>query len=72
MHNALGHSLIDCSGSRGQLHVSILGISFHGSFKLLHGSMHTALDHTVTQVLLFADLNAFNGGLNVRQLVSPP
>ena len=72
MHNALGHSLVDRSGSRGQLHVCTLGISFQSSFKLLYGSMHTTLHHAVTQVLLFADLDAFNGGLDVRQLVSPP
>ena len=72
MNNAFGRSLVDYCGSRGQLHVGVLRISFNSGVKLTDGSTHTALDNTVLKILLLADLNAFLGGLDIRQLGSPP
>ena len=47
-------------------------VSGNGGVKLPDGSTHSALHNTVAKILLFADLNALLGGLDVRQLGSPP
>jgi len=70
--HALGRGLIDHCGSRGQLLIGVLCVSGNGGVKLPDGSTHSALHNTVAKILLFADLNALLGGLDVRQLGSPP
>ena len=72
MNNALGNSLIDHGGSRGQLLFGIARISGNCSIELADSSTHSALDNAVMQILLFADLHTFLGGLNIRQPGSPP
>ena len=72
MDHALGRGLIDHCGSRGQLLIGILRVSGDGGFKLPDGSTHSALHNTVAKILFLADLNALLGGLDIRQLGSPP
>ena len=72
MDNALGCGLVNYGGSRGQLLTGIGRISSNGSVKLTHRRTHTALNNTIAKILLLADLNALLGGLDIRQLGSPP
>ncbi len=72
MDHALGRGLIDHCGSRGQLLIGVLRGSGNGGVKLPDGSTHSALHNTVAKILLLADLNALLGGLDIRQLGSPP
>ena len=72
MDHALGRGLIDHCGSRGQLLIGVLRVSGNGGVKLPDGSTHSALHNTVAKILLLADLNALLGGLDIRQLGSPP
>ncbi len=69
---ALGCGLVDHGGSRGQLLIGVGRISGYGSIKLADGCTHTALHDTIAKILLLADLDAFLGGLDIRQLGSPP
>ena len=72
VNNTLGRGLVDHGGSRGQLLIGVGRISGYGSIKLADGCTHTALHDTIAKILLLADLDAFLGGLDIRQLGSPP
>ena len=72
MNNAFGCGLVNHSGSRGQLLFGVGGVGGYGSVKLANGSTHAALNDTILQVFLLADLDALLSGLDIRQLGSPP
>ena len=72
VNNALGSSLIDHSGSRGQLLIGFGGISGNSGVKFAYGCTKAALYDTIPQILFLADLHAFLCGLDIRQLGSPP
>ena len=72
MNNALGSSLINHGGRRGQLLFGVGRVGCNGSIELTDGSTHAALHNAILQVFLFADLHAFLRGLDIRQLGSPP
>ena len=72
MNDTLGRGLVDHGGSCGQLGLSILRIFSDRSFELADRCTHTALHDTIAKILLLADLDAFLGGLDIRQLGSPP
>ena len=72
MNDALGCSLIDHGGSRGQLHIGVLRISGSSGIELTDGCADSALHDTIAKILLLADLDALLCGLDIRQLGSPP
>ena len=72
MNNALGCGLVDHGGSRGQLLIGAGRVGSNSGIKLTDGRTHTALHDAIAKILLLADLNAFLGGLDIRQLGSPP
>ncbi len=72
MDNTLARSLVNHSGSRGQLHIGVGRVGSNSSIKLANGGTHTALHNTIPQILFLADLYALFGGLDIRQLGSPP
>ena len=47
-------------------------VFFSGGFELLDLGLHRRLDHAVAQVLLFIDLHALDGGLDIRQSIHLP
>ena len=72
MDDTLVRSLVDGGDGDIQLGLRSLGIGGNSGIRLLNGSTHSALYNTIPQILLLADLNAFLGGLDIRQLGSPP
>ena len=72
MNNALGRSLVDHSGSRGQLLVGVGRIGGYSGIKFTNGCTHTALHNAIAKILFLADLDALFRGLNIRKLGSPP
>ena len=72
VNNTLGSSLVDHGGSRGQLLFGVGRVGGYSSIELTDGSTDTALDDAIAQILLLADLHALLGGLDIRQLGSPP
>jgi hypothetical protein len=70
--NALGNRFIDSGGGGAQLRAGGGHTLGQGGLILLHGSLHPGFHHTIPQVLFLAHLHALDGGLNVRQLPSPP
>ena len=72
MNYALGRSLVDHSGGRGQLLICVGRICTNSSLKLADRSTHTAFHNTIAKILLLTDLNALFCGLDIRQLGSPP
>ena len=72
MNNTLGRGLVDHGGSRGQLLIGVGRVGGDSSIKLADGSTHAALYDAITQVFLLTDLDALLGGLDIRQLGSPP
>ena len=72
MNNALGCGLVNHSGRRGQLLIGVGRVGGYSGIKLANGSAHTALHNAIPQIFLLADLDALLGGLDIRQLGSPP
>ena len=72
MDNALGNGFIDSGGGGAQLRAGGDNALDQGTLILLDGSLNARLHHTIPQVLLLAHLHTLHGGLDVRQLPSPP
>ena len=72
VHNALGHRFIDSGGGGAQLRTGGGDTLIQSDLILLDGSLNARLHHTIPQVLLLAHLHTLHGGLDVRQLPSPP
>ena len=72
VQHAFGRSLVDHSGSRGQLGTCVSGVRRNGRLELTDRSTHPALDDAVTEIFLLADLHALLCGLDIRQISSPP
>ena len=72
MNDTLGHRFIDSGGGGAQLRTGGGDTLSQSDLILSDGSLNARLHHTIPQVLLLAHLHTLHGGLDVRQLPSPP
>ena len=72
VNNALSNRFIDSGGGGAQLRTGGGDALIQSDLILLDGSLNARLHHTIPQVLLLAHLHTLHGGLDVRQLPSPP
>ena len=72
VHDALGDRFINSGGGGAQLRTGGGDALDQSDLIFLDGSLNARLHHTIPQVLLLAHLHTLHGGLDVRQLPSPP
>ena len=72
MNDTLGNRFIDSGGGGAQLRTGGGDTLIQGNLILFDSSLNARLHHTIPQVLLLAHLYTLHGGLDVRQLPSPP